>query len=122
VTERPEQRLLRAARDLVARSWSRGADARDAGGVPVEPWDESAASWSLLGSLVAVLERRARSSGEMPLEQLAAALSALANQIHSDSLAEWNDAPNRTQDAVVAVLEQAADRCDDPEHFTVVPH
>jgi hypothetical protein len=121
VEERPEQQLLRAARDLVARSWSRGADARDAYGTPVDPWDERAASWSLLGSLVAVLERAAAESNEMPLEHLAAALYALSELIEGDSLAVWNDAPARTQGAVVSVLDQAAAACATPRQFTITP-
>jgi hypothetical protein len=119
VEDRPEQRLLCAARDLVARSWSRGADARDEGGAPVKPWDERAASWSLLGALVAVLERGAAGSGDMPLEHLAAALYALSELIEDDSLAQWNDAPARTQAAVVSVLDRAAEACENPRHFTV---
>lgn len=100
--------LLQNARELVAASWCRGADARDDNGDPVEPWDERAVSWSLLGALVAVLEREAAERGEMPLEQLAAVLYVLAESIDSDSLVAWNDDPQRTQASVVAVLERAA--------------
>jgi hypothetical protein len=100
-------RLLRGARELVAVCWCRDADARDGDGAPVDPWDERAASWSLLGALVAVLEREAAGRGEMPLEQLAAALYVLAGLIESDSLAAWNDDPQRTQSSVVAVLDRA---------------
>jgi hypothetical protein len=116
---RPEQRLLQGARELVARSWSRGADARDENGDPVDPWDDRAASWSLLGALVAVLEREAAKSEEMPLEQLAAALYALAEVIETDSLEQWNDAPARTQPAVLAVLDQADAACRRPQALTV---
>ena len=119
--ECPEQRLLLGARDLVARSWCRGADARDESGVSVEPWDERAASWSLLGALVAVLEHGVEASGEMPLEHLAAALYALSELIEEDSLAQWNDAPSRTQGAVVSVLDRAAGACKSRRHFTVTP-
>ena len=101
-------RLLERARHLVEHAWCRGADARNADGVAVEPWDEDAVSWSLLGALVAVLEREAAESGEMPLTELAAALSALAELIDSDSLTAWNDRPLRKQADVVHVLDRAA--------------
>jgi hypothetical protein len=101
-------RLLRDARKLVARSWCRGADARDANGFEVEPWDEAAASWSLLGAMVAALEREAERGGELPLSEIGSALYALADLIETDSLVDWNDDPRQTQDNVVAVLDRAA--------------
>jgi hypothetical protein len=110
--ERPGQRLLRGARELVARSWCQGADARDPQGDPVDPWEEAAISWSLLGAVVAALESSADESGAMPLENLAAALYALAGVIETDSLAAWNDDPARTQGAVVATLDAATATCD----------
>jgi hypothetical protein len=101
--------LLRDARRLVADSWCRGADARDAGGSEVPPWDETAASWSVLGAMVAALEEEATLSGEVPLGELGAALYALAELVETDSLVEWNDDPLQTQANVVAVLDRAAD-------------
>ena len=102
------QRLLQDARMLVAESWCHGADARDVNGFEVDPWDDDAASWSLLGSVVAVLEREASLAGELPLDELGAALYALADLIETDSLVDWNDGRGQTQANVVAVLEQAA--------------
>ena len=102
------QQLLQDARKLVAASWCHGADARDVNGFEVDPWDDAAASWSLLGAVVAVLEREASLSGELPLDELGAALYALADLIETDSLVDWNDEQAQTQANVVAVLEQAA--------------
>ena len=102
------QRLLQNARNLVAESWCHGADARDVNGFEVDPWEDDAASWSLLGSVVAVLEREASLAGELPLDELGAALYALADLIETDSLVDWNDDQAQTQANVVAVLEQAA--------------
>jgi hypothetical protein len=103
-------RLLLAARGLVARGWCRGADARNAAGAEVDPWDPAAVSWSLLGAIVAVLEWEAQDRGEMPIEDLAAALYALADLIDTNSLVDWNDDPARTQDNVTGVLSAAAER------------
>ena len=102
------QRLLQDARNLVAESWCRGADARDVNGFDVDPWDDAAASWSLLGAVVAVLEREASLVGELPLDELGAALYALADLIETDSLVDWNDGRGQTQANVVAVLDHAA--------------
>jgi len=102
------QRLLQDARNLVAESWCRGADARDVNGFDVDPWDDAAASWSLLGAVVAVLEREASLAGELPLDELGAALYALADLIETDSLVDWNDGRGQTQTNVVAVLDHAA--------------
>lgn len=91
----------------MADSWCTGADARDAGGSEVAPWDEKAASWSLLGAMVAVLEDEASLAGELPLDELVAALYALAALIDTDSLVAWNDDPRQTQANVIAVLDRA---------------
>jgi hypothetical protein len=103
----PGLRLLGEATLRVRRGWCQGADARDANGSEVEPWDERAVCWSLLGALVAVLEDEARFRGDVPIEELAASLYALADVIDVDSLAHWNDAPGRTQAHVVAALAAA---------------
>ena len=102
------RRLLQEARKLVADSWARGAEARDPAGNVVDPWEEDAVSWSLLGAIVAALEREASRNGELPLHELAAALYALARVIDADSLVEWNDRPQQTQGNVVATLDRAA--------------
>lgn len=99
---------MQDARKLVAESWCHGADARDLNGFEVDPWDADAASWSLLGAVVAVLEREASLAGELPLDELGAALYALAALIQTDSLVDWNDDQEQTQANVVAVLDQAA--------------
>jgi hypothetical protein len=108
-------RLLEEARKLVAQAWCRGTEARDDADAQVNPWDERATSWSLLGAIVAVLEREAACDRELPLAQLAAALCAIARLIDSDSLVEWNDRPQQTQASVVAVLDRAVDGYDDSD-------
>jgi hypothetical protein len=55
-----------------------------------------------------VLEEERRHVGELPLDELAAALYALATLIETDSLVDWNDDPGQTQANVVAVLDRAA--------------
>jgi hypothetical protein len=100
-------RLLKDVRVLVARGWTRGTDARNADGQEVEPWDPDAAAWSLLGGIVAVLEREAETTGEMPLEEVAGALYAIADVIHVESLAEWNDTLVHSQENVLEAIDRA---------------
>jgi hypothetical protein len=100
-------RLLLATRRRVAQSWCRGADARDAAGVEVDPWSDDARSWSLLGALVAALEAEAIKRDELPLDELAEGLYALAGLIDTGSLSEWNDDPARTQAGVLEILDRA---------------
>src|SRR5262249_26235415 len=107
--------LLREARALVAEAWCRGAEARDAAGSKVSPWDDRAASWSVLGAIVAVLEREASRDRELPVPELAPALFTLAKLVDSDSLIEWNDRPRQTQGNVVAVFDRAAAEYEDTD-------
>jgi hypothetical protein len=100
--------LLLHARDLVRAGWSQHADARSDEGVEVQPWQDTAVAWSLLGALVAALEERADHGSELPLHQLAAAMNELADLIEDDSLTDWNDSPERTHDDVIDTLDAAA--------------
>jgi hypothetical protein len=100
-------RLLVDVRDLVDQGWTQGADARDLGGRAVDPWDPAATSWSILGALVAVLEREAATTGELPIEQVAAALYAIADVVHVDSLEEWNDAHAQSREDVLCTIDGA---------------
>jgi hypothetical protein len=101
--------LLRNAGELVAASWTQNADARAADGSAVDPWDRDAVSWSLLGALVASYERlRMLEEETVALGAVAVACTLLTEVIDSDSLAEWNDMPERTQDDVLAAIDTAA--------------
>jgi hypothetical protein len=106
--DRGSVELLRRACDLVRSGWSQHADARSAEGVEVQPWQDAAVAWSLLGALVAAVEERADHRRDLPLNHLAAALNELAERIDDDSLTNWNDKPSRTHDEVIKALEAAA--------------
>ena len=101
--------LLRRASDLIGRGWTQHAESRDAGGDAVDPWQPTAICWSLLGALVAALDEQTDNGDDLPLHELADALDALALFVDSDSLAEWNDDPKRTQDDVTGALDAAAE-------------
>jgi hypothetical protein len=101
--------FLTEARSLIGASWTQHADARAVDGRATDPWSADAASWSLLGALVAVYERFGWSYGQAAaLQALAGACELLAETLDSDSLSNWNDAPGRTQTDVVTTLDEAA--------------
>lgn len=100
--------LLRRARELIGSGWTQGADARAADGTPVDPWSEDAAAWSLLGALVAALEESEDRNQGLPLTELAVALDAVAEFVDDDSLARWNDLPERGVHEVESALAAAA--------------
>ena len=100
------KRILTRAHDLVSFGWCQGAEARDADGGETEPWDSQAVEWSLLGALVAAVDLPPDPEPAY-LGPLRRALSALAEVVEEPSLARWNDAPERTQEHVIGVLEAA---------------
>jgi hypothetical protein len=100
--------FLLDVRDLIEASWTQRAEARTADETPTDPWLPGAVSWSLLGALVAVYERRVRSEGEArALGSLARACALLVDVVDSDLLAAWNDAPGRTREDVLSALDDA---------------
>ena len=114
--------LLGRVHGYVRKAWCQGADATDASGEPVEPWSAEAARWSLLGAIVAALDRpESRQGRELPLPALAIAMGALAVLIYEPSLARWNDDPLRSQQEVLTVLERAQTICLSPGHDRVEP-
>jgi hypothetical protein len=102
--------LLRSTAALIGSGWCQGADARDARGRTVEPWQPEARRWSLLGAIVAETEPARLETGLLREVELRRALQALATVVCSESLDEWNDEPGRTQAEVIAALDSAAAR------------
>ena len=100
--------LLAHARNLIASAWTQHADARDVVGLAVDPWKPDAVSWSLLGALVASYDRLLSADGQGDaVAALRHACTLLAPVVDSESLSDWNDAPERTQADVLAALDEA---------------
>lgn len=98
--------ILLQTRERLLAGWCQGADARDRSGDAVDPWSDEARSWSLLGALVAVTDPLAP-LGNTRLGPLRRALAALAEFVVEPSLADWNDAEDRTQSNLIEVLDEA---------------
>lgn len=102
-------RLLHHARHLIERGWTQDADARAADNSRVQPWDKRATRWSLLGALVAAVERIATTVNEYTaVRELARGCILLADTLDTDSLEQWNDSPARTREDVLSALDHAA--------------
>lgn len=77
--------------------WTQHDTAKDASGEHVFFKDQNAVCWCTFGLLL-----RAGLTGEE-------IRSTIRKEIGYESIAEWNDAPNRTVQAVIAAFDKAAD-------------
>ena len=105
--------MLMEARGLLLRGWSQGAQARDERGQAIQAWSRDAASWSLLGSLLASCYRHNESldadfvAHTMDARALGDAMAALGTASGSADLDAWNDAEERRLSDVLAVIDSA---------------
>lgn len=109
----PAAAMLQEARGLLLRGWCRGAQARDAQGRVVLAWNEEAASWSLLGALLATWHRHDDMEDADFVAHRADALAlgdatqALGEATGTAALDQWNDADGRNVGEVVAAVDCA---------------
>ena len=98
--------ILTRARELLAHegAWAQGDFARDAHGNSCDANVARAASWCLVGAL----ERAAYDSSDPEGAMLECAMFALAAAIGLDTLGVWNDAPGRTREEVLHLLDRVA--------------
>ena len=108
----PAAAMLQEARGLLQRGWSRGAQARDPQGHVVLPWSEEAASWSLLGALLATWQVHDMADADFVAHRadaraLGDATQALGEATSTAALDRWNDAEERTLGEVLAAVDRA---------------
>src|SRR5215211_5449987 len=105
--------MLQEARGRLLKGWSRGAQARDSQGHVVLPWSDDAASWSLLGALLAAWNRHDRKEEADFVAHRADALGlgeatqALSKATGTSALDRWNDANARNHTEVVGAVDRA---------------
>lgn len=97
--------VLEGAADLIASGWTKEALARNAEGKTVEPEDDDATCWCLMGAT-----DRAAADGGSPWQVAYQARDIFRQSMGGElfCIPDWNDAPERTQDEVVAKLREAA--------------
>jgi hypothetical protein len=108
----PAAAMLQEARGLLLRGWSRGAQARDADGQVVLPWSDRAASWSLLGALLATWQVHGMEDADFVAHSadaraLGDATQALGEATGTAALDQWNDADGRNLGDVVGAVDSA---------------
>lgn len=95
------------AQALVESGWLQGRFARNAGGAVVDPRDDCAASFCMIGAVCKVTGRDYGDEwGDWP--ELVP-LIAVTGSLIADGLSGWNDAKGRTQAEVVAAFGKAAE-------------
>lgn len=99
-----ESEILLEARDLIAKPehWTQGTSARDASGTPVISREDCATSFCMYGAI-----SRAAGMHNIHKEVLA---TELRTTIHGPSIAEYNDAPNRKHEDVLAMMDATVAR------------
>lgn len=88
---------LKRMRGLLASGWTQGALARDRNGHEVSETSDNAVSFCIAGAMY----RSAR--GLIRLWSIHHAL----REVNADEIASWNDARNRTQSEVLALIDRA---------------
>ena len=94
--------LLTEARARIARGWTQGANARNAAGGVTLAWAEEAVCWDTMGAVAC------RDDDWTTAEPAWAALRAAVGG--ETWVAEWNDAPGRTREDVLALYDRAIER------------
>jgi hypothetical protein len=111
--DHPAAAMLTEARGFLRRGWSKGAQARDVRGHVVNAWSDTAASWSLVGALLASWHRHddrldadfvAHSAEALALAEATDVLARSAGTLAIDA---WNDAPGRNLGDVIAAIDRA---------------
>jgi hypothetical protein len=89
-------RVLEAAKERLKGHWTQGTFARNALGLSTYAWHPSAVCFCAMGAIQASVERYADKEG------CYRALRAVVGFI-----AKWNDAPERTEEEILAAFSQA---------------
>lgn len=86
--------------DLLKKGWTQGVLARDASGNAVYPFSSEAECFCIAGAARGCL------SDDKIDEFRKACLNIIGSAPYWNALADWNDAPGRTQAEVVALAER----------------
>lgn len=91
--------IMQEARDLIANPehWTQGVAAKSANGTPVMPSAECATSFCMYGALI---RKAVEYSAHLPLLVI-----ALRTALHGSFISEYNDAPHRKHEDVLAMMD-----------------
>lgn len=99
-------KVLKEARALIAKGWTQGAFARDGNYQPVQVGDDAAECYCISGALHLAADTRI--TWKQQPETFNQAWRALEHVTDTRiSLVQWNDAPERELDEVLAAFDRA---------------
>jgi hypothetical protein len=93
--------ILSTARKLIEAGWIQDTFAEDMFGNPVYSTDAAACRWCLSGAL-----NKADDVYDRPGPLAVYAFEAIKDEIGEHDIEAWNDAPDRTQDEVLALIDR----------------
>lgn len=95
--------ILEEARERIEKGWTQGAFARNSVGDAVNEDSEQACAWCVTGALMAAPRIAVDDAARFYLHKAIASIDDASQH----SLASWNDAPDRTQEEVLAAFDAA---------------
>lgn len=98
---------LEKMKSLLQRKWIRGWMAQTADGKPISPTDPHAAAWTVTGAFVAAYDPMELDDEENWVWGRLVAFAGMR------SINQWNDAPERTQKEVVALIDKVIEALDE---------
>ena len=100
MNKNPVTELLIEGRARIARGWTQGASARDVTGSVTRAWAEEAVCWCAMGAVACREDDWATTAAAWVVLEEAAGMW----------VAEWNEAPGRTHEDVLALYDRAIER------------
>ena len=87
--------------EYIKKGWCQGQLAKDAYGIGTEPNYTSATRWCLYGAILAAYNEEILKRVDI--------IDKLYEKLPVDSMALWNDAPKRTREEVIKLLESVGE-------------
>ena len=112
MNETEYRQVLEKAKALVASGWTQGYIAEDPSGHSCCPMSDVACRWCLLGACERAMFDHGHHQKDSWLEMLAVVKRAISASGEISPIA-WNDAPERTQQDVLAFLDAAIERLEE---------
>ncbi len=108
--EESAKEILRRARELVGKGWCQGAFARDAQGLAVGRYADSARAFCVLGAVDRASEGRHTEARDVALRVLGTATKKITG---ARAPGYYNDQGGRTKEDIVALLKRAEEMVDE---------
>ena len=108
--------ILKEARALVEKGWTQNAEARNKRGAECSKLDRHACAWCITGAMDAVSYKRFTLASLDWQEAVRAIRIAINRDVEYTFLSDWNDAPGRKKEEVLAVFDKAIESLEPNTH------